>query len=177
MPSCGRSHARPSDPGSSAPAAMRASAGDAEVIPRQPRTTPAASSPWRARSGWTSSVVGPEAPLVAGLCDALRAAGIRAFGPSAAAARLEGSKAFAKEVMAAAGVPTARAVTVTERRRRHGRRRRAGPAGGDQGRRPGRRQGRDGGRDRGARRARRSRPAWSTPPSATPAGWSWSRRA
>lgn len=59
-------------------------------------------------------VVGPEAPLVAGLCDALRAAGLRAFGPSAAAARLEGSKAFAKEVMAAAGVPTARAVTVTD---------------------------------------------------------------
>ncbi|MGD9695553.1 MAG: phosphoribosylamine--glycine ligase [Thermoleophilia bacterium] len=59
-------------------------------------------------------VVGPEAPLVAGLCDALRAAGVRTFGPSAAAARLEGSKAFAKEVMAAAGVPTARAVTVTD---------------------------------------------------------------
>lgn len=58
-------------------------------------------------------VVGPEAPLVAGVCDAARAAGLRAFGPSAAAARLEGSKAFAKEVMAAAGVPTARAVTVT----------------------------------------------------------------
>ena len=52
-------------------------------------------------------VVGPEAPLVAGVVDALAAAGIRAFGPSAAAARLEGSKAFAKEVMAAAGVPTA----------------------------------------------------------------------
>ena len=59
-------------------------------------------------------VVGPEAPLVAGLCDALRAFGIRAFGPSAAAARLEGSKAFAKEVMAAAGVPTARSHTVSD---------------------------------------------------------------
>ena len=59
-------------------------------------------------------VVGPEAPLVAGLCDALRAAGVRAFGPSAAAARLEGSKAFAKEIMAAAGVPTARSFTVTD---------------------------------------------------------------
>jgi phosphoribosylamine--glycine ligase len=58
-------------------------------------------------------VVGPEAPLVSGMCDALRAAGIRAFGPGAAAARLEGSKAFSKEVMEAAGVPTARAVTVT----------------------------------------------------------------
>ncbi len=51
-------------------------------------------------------VVGPEAPLVGGLVDALRAAGIAAFGPVAAAARLEGSKAYAKEVMEAAGVPT-----------------------------------------------------------------------
>ena len=52
-------------------------------------------------------VVGPEAPLVAGLADALADAGIRCFGPGAAAARLEGSKAFCKEVMEAAGVPTA----------------------------------------------------------------------
>ncbi len=52
-------------------------------------------------------VVGPEAPLVAGLADALAAEGVRCFGPVAAAARLEGSKAFAKEVMEAAGVPTA----------------------------------------------------------------------
>ena len=55
-------------------------------------------------------VIGPEAPLVGGVADAIRAAGIACFGPTAAAARLEGSKAFAKEVMAAAGVPTARAV-------------------------------------------------------------------
>jgi phosphoribosylamine--glycine ligase len=55
-------------------------------------------------------VVGPEAPLVAGVADAVRASGIAAFGPSAEAARLEGSKAFAKEVMTAAGVPTARAL-------------------------------------------------------------------
>jgi phosphoribosylamine--glycine ligase len=54
-------------------------------------------------------VVGPEAPLVAGLVDALEQAGVRAFGPTAAAARLEGSKAFAKEAMAQAGVPTAAA--------------------------------------------------------------------
>lgn len=53
-------------------------------------------------------VVGPEAPLVAGLVDELQARGIPTFGPSAAAARLEGSKTFAKEVMRAAGVPTAR---------------------------------------------------------------------
>jgi len=52
-------------------------------------------------------IVGPEAPLVAGAADAVRAAGIPVFGPSQAAARLEGSKAFSKDVMAAAGVPTA----------------------------------------------------------------------
>ncbi|MDQ4018899.1 MAG: phosphoribosylamine--glycine ligase, partial [Actinomycetota bacterium] len=52
-------------------------------------------------------VVGPEAPLVAGVADELRAAGVSVFGPSAAAARIEGSKSFAKEVMRAAGVRTA----------------------------------------------------------------------
>jgi phosphoribosylamine--glycine ligase len=52
-------------------------------------------------------VVGPEAPLVAGVADALQDAGIRCFGPTAAGAQLEGSKAFCKEVMEAAGVPTA----------------------------------------------------------------------
>ncbi len=54
-------------------------------------------------------VVGPEAPLVAGVADAVRAAGIACFGPSREAARIEGSKAFAKQVMAAAEVPTAMA--------------------------------------------------------------------
>ena len=54
-------------------------------------------------------VVGPEAPLVLGLVDALEAEGIKAFGPVAAGARMEGSKRFAKEVMFAAGVPTGRA--------------------------------------------------------------------
>jgi len=52
-------------------------------------------------------VVGPEAPLVAGLADVLRRGGVAVFGPSAAAARIEGSKAFAKDVLQAAGVPTA----------------------------------------------------------------------
>jgi phosphoribosylamine---glycine ligase len=52
-------------------------------------------------------VVGPEGPLVSGLADVLRPAGIAVFGPSGAAAAIEGSKSFAKEVMAAAGVPTA----------------------------------------------------------------------
>ncbi len=58
-------------------------------------------------------VVGPEGPLVAGVADAVRDAGIACFGPSAASARLEGSKAFAKEVMAAASVATARARVAT----------------------------------------------------------------
>ena len=58
-------------------------------------------------------VIGPEAPLVAGVADALRAAGFAVFGPSGAAAQIEGSKAFAKQVMAEAGVPTAMAHVCT----------------------------------------------------------------
>ena len=57
-------------------------------------------------------VVGPEAPLVAGVADALRAAGIATFGPSAAAAMLEGSKGFTKDLCARAGIPTAAYVRV-----------------------------------------------------------------
>ncbi|MGW2682182.1 phosphoribosylamine--glycine ligase [Streptomyces sp. NPDC001414] len=59
-------------------------------------------------------VVGPEAPLVAGVADAVREAGVPVFGPSGEAARIEGSKAFAKDVMAAAGVPTARSYVCTD---------------------------------------------------------------
>ena len=59
-------------------------------------------------------VVGPEAPLVAGLVDRLAGEGLAAFGPNAAAARLEGSKAFAKEIMREAGVPTAAWARVSE---------------------------------------------------------------
>ena len=59
-------------------------------------------------------VIGPEAPLVAGVADAVRAAGIACFGPSAAAAQIEGSKAFAKQVMAAANVATAAARVFTD---------------------------------------------------------------
>jgi phosphoribosylamine---glycine ligase len=59
-------------------------------------------------------VIGPEVPLVAGAADELRARGIACFGPSEEAARLEGSKAFAKEIMAAAGVPTAMARVCTD---------------------------------------------------------------
>jgi phosphoribosylamine--glycine ligase len=57
-------------------------------------------------------VVGPEAPLVAGVADELRHAGVPVFGPSAEGARIEGSKAFAKEVMGAAGVPTAETLSI-----------------------------------------------------------------
>jgi phosphoribosylamine--glycine ligase len=59
-------------------------------------------------------VVGPEAPLVAGVVDALQRASIRCFGPTAAAAELEGSKAFCKEIMVAAGVPTAAYAVVAD---------------------------------------------------------------
>jgi phosphoribosylamine--glycine ligase len=59
-------------------------------------------------------VVGPEAPLVAGVADALRAEGVAVFGPAAAAARIEGSKAYAKELMARAGIPTAAHRVFTE---------------------------------------------------------------
>ena len=61
------------------------------------------------------AIVGPEAPLVAGAVDALEEAGVAAFGPSAAAAELEGSKAFAKQVMLEAGVPTAAHVLLRSR--------------------------------------------------------------
>ncbi|MBI1378864.1 MAG: phosphoribosylamine--glycine ligase [Frankiales bacterium] len=67
---------------------------------------PAALAQWL---GVDLVLIGPEGPLVAGAADRIRAAGIAAFGPDAPAARLEGSKAFAKEVMACAGVPTAMA--------------------------------------------------------------------
>jgi phosphoribosylamine--glycine ligase len=57
------------------------------------------------------AVIGPEAPLVAGVADELRYAGVAAFGPSAGAARIEGSKSFAKDILAAAKVPTAAALS------------------------------------------------------------------
>jgi phosphoribosylamine--glycine ligase len=65
------------------------------------------------RLGIDLVVVGPEAPLVAGVADAVRERGISCFGPSAEAAQLEGSKAFAKDIMAAADVPTALAYVCT----------------------------------------------------------------
>ena len=72
-------------------------------------TDPPAVAALAAELGADLVVVGPESALVAGVADAVRARGIDCFGPSAEAARLEGSKAFAKDVMSAAGVPTARA--------------------------------------------------------------------
>jgi phosphoribosylamine--glycine ligase len=77
-------------------------------------TDPAAVTALAERLGAELVVIGPEAPLVAGVADAVRAAGIPCFGPSAKAARVEGSKSFAKEVMTAAGVPTARARTCAD---------------------------------------------------------------
>ena len=96
-------HCAPGNPGTAAIAtnhAVDASDGDAVVALAR-------------EVGATLVVVGPEAPLVAGVADAVRAAGIACFGPSAEAARIEGSKQFAKEVMEAAGVPTAASVYCT----------------------------------------------------------------
>jgi phosphoribosylamine---glycine ligase len=66
------------------------------------------------RAGVDLTIIGPEQPLVAGVADEYLDRGLAVFGPTAAAARIEGSKAFAKEVMAAAGVPTARAEVFTD---------------------------------------------------------------
>jgi len=78
-------------------------------------TDGAAVSALAVRLGADLVVIGPEAPLVAGVADAVRAEGVPCFGPSKEPAALEGSKAFAKDVMVAAGVPTARSFTcVTE---------------------------------------------------------------
>ncbi|MEU4777561.1 phosphoribosylamine--glycine ligase [Micromonospora sp. NPDC023633] len=96
--------AAPGNPGIASLASLRA------VDP----CDPAAVAALAVETGVDLVVIGPEAPLVAGVADAVRAKGIPAFGPSAQAARLEGSKAFAKDVMTAAGVPTARAYTCTD---------------------------------------------------------------
>ncbi|MGH2928764.1 MAG: phosphoribosylamine--glycine ligase, partial [Solirubrobacteraceae bacterium] len=87
-------------------------AADAAVLPLDPEDPGAVVGAARELAA-ALVVVGPEAPLFAGIADALTAAGIRCFGPTADAARLEGSKAFCKEIMAAAGVPTAAHTVVT----------------------------------------------------------------
>jgi len=83
--------------------------GDATLVALDPND-PAAVTMYANEHAIDLVVIGPEAPLVAGVADALRERGIPTFGPSQAAAQLEGSKAFAKRIMEAAGVPTGRAV-------------------------------------------------------------------
>lgn len=77
--------------------------------------SPAEVAAWAEQNGIGLVVVGPEAPLVEGVGDAVRAAGIPCFGPNADAAQMEGSKEFAKQVMARAGVPTAAYRSFVER--------------------------------------------------------------
>ncbi len=93
--------------------ATRASTDLARCEPLADVTDAAAVLDLAARHTVDLVVIGPEAPLVAGVADVLRDEGYAVFGPSAEAARLEGSKSFAKEVMAAAGVPTALAHVCT----------------------------------------------------------------
>ena len=77
--------------------------------------SPDAVADWAEKNGIDLVVIGPEVPLVAGVADAVRAKGIAAFGPNGDAARMEGSKEFAKGVMMRAGVPTADYCTFTEK--------------------------------------------------------------
>ncbi|CAN5745019.1 phosphoribosylamine--glycine ligase [soil metagenome] len=90
-------HVAPGNPGAARVAALH----DVDLLDG------AAVAALAVRLGVDLVVIGPEAPLVVGVADTVRAAGVTCFGPSEEAARLEGSKAFAKEVMAAAEVPTA----------------------------------------------------------------------
>jgi len=103
-PSVSAVHTAPGNPGT---------AGLGPTHPLDP-TDPSAVVALARELGVDLVVVGPEAPLVAGVVDALEAVGVPAFGPRAAAARIEGSKAFAKEIMAAAGAPTGGAVATSE---------------------------------------------------------------
>ena len=135
--------------------ATRASAPTPALLAGADPGDPAGLARAAAAAGVDLVVVGPEAPLVAGLADALAARACAASARAAPAARLEGSKAFAKEVMAAAGVPDRAPPRGGDRRGRPGRDR--GLPRGAQGRRAGGRQGRRdrGRRGRGARRAAR----------------------
>ncbi|TNC26086.1 phosphoribosylamine--glycine ligase [Amycolatopsis alkalitolerans] len=102
------------DPAVTALACAPGNAGTASVAEQlgvdvaEPSAVAELATSWRA----DLVVIGPEVPLVAGAADAVRKTGIACFGPSSAAARIEGSKSFAKDVMAAAKVPTAHAETV-----------------------------------------------------------------
>ncbi|HEY6005108.1 MAG TPA: phosphoribosylamine--glycine ligase [Anaeromyxobacter sp.] len=103
-PLLGALFAAPGNPGMGAVATLvPLEAKDTEGIAR-----------WARESRIDLVVVGPEAPLVAGLVDRLEKEGVPAFGPRAAAAEIEGSKAFAKDVMAAAGIPTAEYAAFTD---------------------------------------------------------------
>lgn len=85
---------------------------DAEIVALDP-TNPRVVTEFAITSDIDLVIIGPEAPLIAGVADRLRKAGVAVFGPDAGAAAIEGSKSFAKEVMASAGVPTAQAWSVT----------------------------------------------------------------
>lgn len=88
-------------------------AAEGVETPRLDANDPTAVANFVQERGFDLVVIGPEAPLVAGVADPLRERGIPVFGPGRAAAQLEGSKAFAKRIMAEAGVPTGRAVRVS----------------------------------------------------------------
>jgi phosphoribosylamine--glycine ligase len=117
------------DPGVTALACAPGNAGIAAVAElygveaADPADVTALAAKWNA----DLVVIGPEVPLVAGVADAVRAAGIPCFGPSAEAAQIEGSKAFAKDIMAAAGVPTAQCEIVDNPARLDAALRRFGP--------------------------------------------------
>ena len=102
-PAVGELHSTPGNPG----IAELASLHDVAAA------DPAAVGALTRRLGADLVVIGPEAPLVAGVADPLREAGIPVFGPSSQAAQVEGSKAFSKQMMADAGIPTARARVAT----------------------------------------------------------------
>jgi phosphoribosylamine--glycine ligase len=102
------------DPGVTALACAPGNAGTAAVSEQRGVAATDGDAVAALARDWAADlvVIGPEVPLVAGVADAVRAAGVACFGPSAEAARIEGSKAFAKDVMAAAGVRTAAAEIV-----------------------------------------------------------------
>ena len=85
---------------------------DAEIVALNP-SNPRVVTEFSATSDVDLVIIGPEAPLVAGVANALRKAGVAVFGPDKEAAAIEGSKAFAKDIMAKAGVPTGKAWTVS----------------------------------------------------------------
>ena len=100
-PAVSELHAAPGNPG----------IGELAELHQVTATDPAEVTALAGRLGAGLVVVGPEAPLVAGVAQAVRAAGIRCFGPDQGAAMIEGSKSFAKQIMTSAGVPTAAART------------------------------------------------------------------